>query len=140
MLFPLPGIGPVSKAESDSVTDLDQCACLKTYMSWISNSKLPGWSLLMSDLSYPEGLVSLTALCKAESEREILINVVQSAAQTPMSRIFCSRPGLVTARVCSRYVAAQCTFSTIQLQCRYVAAQCQMQTLLKRSFSQFLAC
>ena len=33
-----PGIGPVSKAESDSETDLDQCACLKTYMSWIFNS------------------------------------------------------------------------------------------------------
>ena len=129
----------MSKAESGSETDLDQCACLKTYMSWILNSNRLGWSL-MSDLSYLEGLVSLTALCKAESEREILINVVQSAAQTPMSRIFCSRPGLVTARVCSRYVAAQCTFSTIQLQCRYVAAQCQMQTLLKRSFSQFLAC
>ena len=92
----------MSKAESGSETDLDQCACLKTYMSWILNSNRLGWSL-MSDLSYLhiEGLVSLTALCKAESEREILINVVQSAAQTPMSRIFCSRPGLVTARVCS---------------------------------------
>ena len=123
----------MSKAESGSETDLDQCACLKTYMSWILNSNRLGWS----DLSYLhiEGLVSLTALCKAESEREILINVVeQSAAQTPMSRIFCSRPGLVTARVGSRYIAAQCTFITIQLQCRYVAAQCQMQTLLKRSF------
>ena len=38
VLFPPPGIGPVSKAESDCETDLDQCACLKTYMSWIFNS------------------------------------------------------------------------------------------------------
>ena len=28
----------MSKAESGSETDLDQCACLKTYMSWIFNS------------------------------------------------------------------------------------------------------
>ena len=42
----------MSKAESGSETDLDQCACLKTYMSWILNSNRLGWSL-MSDLSYP---------------------------------------------------------------------------------------